>query len=59
MKVLQKGLSQFGLNPRDWTIRLVRNCSNTVEIRHRKDPDLKLRGQLADGQWRQLEFCGI
>lgn len=56
---LQRSLRQFGLNPRDWTVRLLRNRSNAALIRHRQDPDLKIHGSLANGQWSQLEFLGI
>lgn len=56
---LQESLRQFGLNPKDWRIHLIRNCLNSAEVRHRRDPDLKLRGHLTRGQWSQLEFLGI
>ena len=56
---LISSLKQFGLNPKDWTIKVIPTLPNTVEIRHRRDPDLRFKGDLVDGQWRQLELFTV
>ncbi len=56
---LTSSLKQFGLNPNDWTIKMIPSFPSTAEIRHRRDPDLSFKGQLFNGQWHQLELFTV
>jgi hypothetical protein len=54
-------LSEYGLNPKDWHIQ--KNANQIIELAHRKDPELKIRGSIMKLQrgyvWNSLSFLAF
>ncbi len=59
MQTLKTALSQFGLNPRDWKLRLQSKSTQEAQVRvlHRRDRDLCFVGLVADNKWLSLHLA--
>lgn len=52
---LMNELARFGLSATDWRLETWEDRGDSIKLRHRDDPDFKLKGDLipdANGSWR-------
>ena len=61
LKALSLGLSEFGLQPFDWT--LIKNASGTIKIQHKSEPSFYFIGRTTTlkGQkkWNSIQLASL
>jgi hypothetical protein len=60
MESLKLGLKEFGLNPREWVLRIQVQFGDIkkIEVKSKDDQELKFEGWVEAGKWRSLALHG-